>query len=82
LTHPLIEVMKAWDGNGKGVILVDALDAARGAAAGEVILALIQELKNGSRWNVVASVRKWDLRYNQELRATFRRMPRSMFPLT
>jgi hypothetical protein len=72
LTHPLTEVMKAWDGNGKGVILVDALDAARGAAAGEVILALIQELKNGSRWNVVASVRKWDLRYNPDLRATFR----------
>jgi hypothetical protein len=72
LTHPLTQVMKAWDGNGKGVILIDALDAARGAAAGEVILALIQELKNGSRWNVVASVRKWDLRYNPDLRATFR----------
>jgi hypothetical protein len=72
LTHPLTEVMKAWDGNGKGVILIDALDAARGAAAGEVILALIQELKSGSRWNVVASVRKWDLRYNPDLRATFR----------
>ncbi len=72
LAHPLTEVMKAWDGNGKGVILIDALDAARGAAAGEVILALIQELKNGSRWNVIASVRKWDLRYNPDLRATFR----------
>jgi hypothetical protein len=72
LKHWLTDVIKAWDGNGKGVILIDALDAARGAAAGEVILALIQELKNGSRWNVVASVRKWDLRYNPDLRATFR----------
>ena len=72
LKHSLTEVIKAWDGNGNGVILIDALDAARGAAAGEVILALIQELKKGSRWNVVASVRKWDLRYNPDLRSTFR----------
>ncbi len=72
LKHSLTDVIRAWDGNGKGIILIDALDAARGAAAGEVILALIQELKNGSRWNVVASVRKWDLRYNPDLRATFR----------
>jgi hypothetical protein len=72
LKHSLTDVIRAWDGKGKGIILIDALDAARGAAAGEVILALIQELKNGSRWNVVASVRKWDLRYNPELRATFR----------
>lgn len=72
LKHSLTDVIKAWDGNRKGIVLIDALDAARGAAAGEVILALIQELKNGSRWNVVASVRKWDLRYNPDLRATFR----------
>ena len=72
LKHPLMDVIEAWDGNEKGVILIDALDAARGAAAGEVILSLIQKLKNGSRWNVIASVRKWDLRYNAELRATFR----------
>jgi hypothetical protein len=44
LEHPLIDVIKAWDGNENGVILIDALDAARGAAAGEVILSLIQEL--------------------------------------
>jgi hypothetical protein len=72
LKHSLTDVIKAWDGNGKGIILIDALDAARGTAAGEVILSLIRELKNGSRWNVVASVRKWDLRYNPDLRATFR----------
>jgi hypothetical protein len=72
LKHSLIDVIKAWDGDGKGVILIDALDAARGAAAGEVILSLIQELKSGSRWNVVASIRKWDLRYNPDLRSIFR----------
>ncbi len=72
LRHPLTDVIKAWDSNRKGVILIDALDAARGAAAGEVILSLIGELKNDSRWNVLASVRKWDLRYNPDLRATFR----------
>jgi hypothetical protein len=72
LKHPLTDVIKAWDGDKKGIILIDALDAARGAAAGEVILSLIQKLKNGSRWNVIASVRKWDLRYNPELRQIFR----------
>lgn len=72
LRHPLTDVIEAWDGNGKGIILIDALDAARGTAAGEVIRAPIHELKKGSRWNVVASVRKWDLRYNPDLRATFR----------
>jgi hypothetical protein len=72
LKHSLTEVIEAWDGNGKGVIFIDALDAARGAAAGEVVLSLIQKLKDGSRWNIVASVRKWDLRYNLDLRATFR----------
>jgi hypothetical protein len=29
LQHPLTDVIEAWDGSGKGVILIDALDAAR-----------------------------------------------------
>ncbi len=72
LKHPVIEVIKAWDGEKKGVILIDALDAARGEAAADTILNLIELLKQEKRWNISASVRKWDLRNSPSLRDAFR----------
>jgi hypothetical protein len=72
LKHPVIEAIKAWDGKKKGVILIDALDAARGETAADTILNLIRLLKQETRWNVIASVRKWDLRNSPSLREAFR----------
>lgn len=67
-----LEVMQHWDGQKQGFLLVDALDAARGEAAATAILDFIQQVKAGApRWSIIASVRKWDLRYSPRLRDLF-----------
>jgi hypothetical protein len=78
LGHPVLEVLNQWDGSRKGVLLIDALDGARGDAAADTILSLIQQLENAdNRWSIVASVRKWDLRNSPVLRDVFRSSRRS-----
>lgn len=72
LAHLPLEVMQHWDGQKQGFLLIDALDAARGEAAATAILDFIQQVKAGAkRWNIIASIRKWDLRYSPRLRDLF-----------
>src|ERR1700722_1152906 len=72
LAHLPLEVMQHWDGQKQGFLLIDALDAARGEAAATAILDFIQQVKAGAkRWSIIASVRKWDLRYSRRLRDLF-----------
>jgi hypothetical protein len=71
--HELLEVLINWPGEHKGLLVIDALDAARGDPAGTALLTLIRAIATaGSRWQVVASIRKYDLRYNPGLRELFR----------
>ncbi|MCE0962834.1 ATP-binding protein [Pseudomonas putida] len=72
LEHPLLEVLDAWDGPEPAYLIVDALDATRGGRGESVFRTLIANvLERKGRWNVVASIRNFDLRMGQQLRALF-----------
>ena len=75
LNHDLAEVLENWSGDRPGLLFIDALDAARGSGALQVLRELIRRVvtTTGSRWRVVASIRVFDLRYSQELQRLFRR---------
>jgi hypothetical protein len=75
LDYELAEVLENWSGDRPGVLLIDALDAARGSGALQVLRDLIRRVATtqGSRWRVVASIRVFDLRYSQDLQRIFRR---------
>ena len=75
LDYELAEVLENWSGELPGLLFVDALDAARGSGALQVLRDLINRVATtqGSRWRVVASIRIFDLRYSQDLHRIFRR---------
>lgn len=72
LQHSLDEVLDNWPGRQPAFLVIDALDAARGGPAAKTIRDLIGRVSSRkSRWRVVASIRKFDLRYGEELRGLF-----------
>lgn len=72
LAHDLVEVMANWPGLEPGFLVIDALDAARGSSTAQTMLDLIRLVRQvGGRWRVVASIRKFDLRYSDALRSFF-----------
>lgn len=75
LQHELADVLDNWSSTGPGLLIIDALDAARGSKALIVLQDLIRRVvgATGSGWTVVASIRVFDLRYSQELQSIFRR---------
>lgn len=80
LTRDLADVLANWPGTDPGFLVVDALDAARGSAAARTLLDLIALVRQiGGRWRVVASIRKFDLRYSDGFRALFAGMPSPAF---
>ena len=74
LRHELADVLENWSGDRPGILLIDALDAARGSGALRVLRDLIEHVATttDSRWRVVASIRVFDLRYSQELQRIFK----------
>jgi hypothetical protein len=73
LDHELIEVLLNWSGERTGILIIDALDAARADPASTALLPLIRAIATAeSRWRVVASIRKYDLRYSPALQELFR----------
>lgn len=73
LEHQILEVILNWPGDRAGFVVIDALDATRGDPAGDALLTLMRAIINANtRWHVVASIRKYDLRYSHELRNLFR----------
>jgi hypothetical protein len=70
LDHDPIEVLGAWPGTSRGVLIVDALDASRGGPSETVISLFIEEAvhKLGARWSIVASIRSFDLRNGRRFR--------------
>jgi hypothetical protein len=75
LHHDVVDVLENWSGSGTGLLIIDALDAARGSKTIVVLRDLIRRVVGaaGSRWRVVASIRAFDLQYSQELQSIFRR---------
>ena len=69
LEHGLSDVLAGWPGR-PGVVIIDGLDAARGADATHTLITLVEDIcAVAPRWRVVVSVRSFDLRYNRALRA-------------
>jgi hypothetical protein len=80
LNHELAEVLDNWAGTQSAFLVIDALDAARGDPAGAMIRDLIHQLAQKSgRWQVVASIRKFDLRYGVEIKQLFGGAPPTEF---
>jgi len=72
LEHDLIEVLDNWPGRQPAFLVIDALDAARGDPAGAMVRDLIRQVvEKDGRWRVVASIRKFDLRYGVEIQQLF-----------
>jgi hypothetical protein len=71
LSAPLVDVLRHWDGKKAGYLIIDAFDAARGDTAAGTLLDLIQQTQLLSRWKVIVTVRKYDLRYSPRLRKLF-----------
>ncbi len=73
LDHDIADVLRNWHGSQPAYLLIDALDAARGDHADAAMLSLIRQISEpGGRWKVVASIRKFDLRYSHDLQHIFR----------
>lgn len=69
LGHPLVEVLNAAPGSGAKLIIIDALDAARGGPAEGVFAQLIETLgASGTNWTIIASIRTFDLRNGRRFR--------------
>jgi hypothetical protein len=78
LSHELLAVLSAWPGTAPGYLVIDALDAARSEGAVNTLQTIIREvISANSRWRVIASVRKFDLRYNPNLQRLFKGAPAS-----
>lgn len=72
LEHDLIEVLANWPGRNPAFLIIDALDAARTEPAARAIRDLIRQVTALDRWHVVASIRKFDLRYSGECKQLFK----------
>ncbi|MBU7440923.1 ATP-binding protein [Paraburkholderia fungorum] len=77
ISHELGEVLANWPGAQHGLLIIDALDAARKSETQTVLRVTIEEVlrQAGGRWNVVASVRSYDLRQGTEWARLFRGRP-------
>lgn len=73
LQHELVDVLDRWHGEGRGYLFIDALDAGRAAHTQDMLYDLITGIAaNAIRWTVIASIRRFDLRYNQAIQRAFR----------
>jgi len=84
LEHELLEVLENWPGLQPAFLVIDALDAARVDSAGAMVRDLIRQVENQVvkmdwRWRVVASIRKFDLRYGKEIHKLFAGNPPTQF---
>lgn len=77
IRHGLVEVLANWPGSTPGLLVLDALDAARKPETQKLLREVVSGILRvtGSRWKVIASVRKYDLRQGTEWSAMFRGSP-------
>ncbi|MDP3072284.1 MAG: hypothetical protein Q8N18_18480 [Opitutaceae bacterium] len=72
LDADLAEVLAAWPGGKRAHLVIDALDAARDAKiAHQLRAAMGAVIADNTRWRVVASVRRFDLKHSPETRDLF-----------
>ena len=77
LENKLQDVLAAWPGSRSGVLMIDALDASRGASSEVTFANLIEDvlLRSGERWSVIASIRTFDLQHGRRFRSAFAGVP-------
>ena len=77
IRHGLVEVLANWPGSKPGLLVLDALDAARKSETQKLLREVVGGILrvSGSRWKVIASVRKYDLRQGTEWSMMFRGSP-------
>lgn len=72
LENPLNNVLMNWRGAERGVVVIDALDAARNPEALKLFMDIARQIiRVSDRWSVVISIRKYDLRHNDVLKDMF-----------
>lgn len=75
-SHEIIEALENWPGLKPAFLVIDALDAARSEQSMRTFQSLISLLiKNDTRWRVIASIRKYDLRNNTQFQQLFSGTP-------
>lgn len=79
LVHDISDILANWPGSSPAFLVLDALDAGKSDQSAQTLRDLMTLAMNtGShRWRVIASVRKFDLRYDQELQQIFAGTPPS-----
>ena len=76
LENGLVDVLRNWPEQQKGVLFIDALDATRGGPSDSVFTELIRRvIEEAPNWSVVASIRAFDLRFGFSYRGLFRGTP-------
>ncbi|WP_260696648.1 P-loop NTPase family protein [Rhizobium laguerreae] len=77
LDRPLTEVLAAAPGAGAKLLIIDALDAARGGPAEGVFAHLIETVASNREapWTIAASIRTFDLRNGKRFRDVFAGTP-------
>ena len=76
LQRELMEMLANWPGTAPAFLVIDALDAARTEPVSKAFRTLIQSIaEQHGRWHVVASIRKFDLRYSHDLQHLFQGEP-------
>ena len=66
LDHELDAILSNWPGTASAFLIIDALDAARAEGVSRTLRSLIRGVKESEgRWQVIASIRKFDLRYGK-----------------
>lgn len=77
LTRPLVDVLTAAPGVSRKLLIIDALDAARGGPAEGVFAQLIETVgvALAADWTVVASIRTFDLKNGRRYRDTMHGAP-------
>lgn len=80
LQSPLNNVLMNWRGAERGVVVIDALDAARNPEALKLFIDIARQIiRVSDRWSVVISIRKYDLRHNDTLKSMLPRGQLSEF---
>jgi hypothetical protein len=72
LEHDLVDILSAWPGTESAFVVFDALDAARDEQTATMVRDVITRVAGANtRWHIVASIRKFDLRHSKTLRPLF-----------
>jgi len=70
LDRDLLDVLEGWPAR-RGVLVIDALDAARGDGTQALLDLIASVRRHAPQWTVVASIRRFDLRHNHNIRSLF-----------